>query len=334
MRNLIFKSVISLLICFGFLSLATVSHAVIESSGSAKPGISYPVAELGNCASKEECRSYCELEENRQACIDFGSKKGIYKENKGQGNARDRLILEKAKTDLGCSTKEACKILCESSDNADKCNAFAAKYGINPPKKTTDSTLLEKAKEILGCQTPDVCRELCQKSENREKCKEVVLKLSEAVTEKIQQECTTGKECELLKKNAENLRELQKKCQENATECLKKKTEIEKKLKEQKTEICKKNPKECEEMQKNVGRAQKAAMERAKLCKEKPEECSSKIVQEKKQKELERIELCKFKPEECENENAENEEEEEKEGEVQGIQKVPSFIEYLWNKFF
>ena len=43
--------------------------ASAETSG--KTIINFPVAELGNCANKTECKTFCDKTENIQACIDF-----------------------------------------------------------------------------------------------------------------------------------------------------------------------------------------------------------------------------------------------------------------------
>jgi len=35
------------------------------------PGVTFPVAELGNCGSRAECEAYCDLPENMEACLNF-----------------------------------------------------------------------------------------------------------------------------------------------------------------------------------------------------------------------------------------------------------------------
>lgn len=39
--------------------------------------ITFPIPELGNCESKEDCKSFCDLPENRSACVDFARSHGI-----------------------------------------------------------------------------------------------------------------------------------------------------------------------------------------------------------------------------------------------------------------
>ena len=36
-----------------------------------KHGITFPIAELGNCTNFSDCRNYCEDPVNRDTCIDF-----------------------------------------------------------------------------------------------------------------------------------------------------------------------------------------------------------------------------------------------------------------------
>ena len=77
--------------------------------------VTFPVAELGNCASKSECKLYCDDASHREACYTFAQSHGLM--NKDQVAAA-RLIVTK-KGPGGCSTKDACRIYCEDSAHAD-----------------------------------------------------------------------------------------------------------------------------------------------------------------------------------------------------------------------
>lgn len=163
-----------LLVCFLFFA-AQPSFAQ-ESTSSAdavkKFNITFPIVQLGNCTSVENCKEYCSDSANQEACTAFAKSKGFYKNpNEGQGNARQRLLLEKAKAELGCSTEEECKVFCSDPANKDKCAAFAKKYNIDTHSKNPRSKdILEKAMQVLGCNSPESCKAVCGQEANHEKC--------------------------------------------------------------------------------------------------------------------------------------------------------------------
>src|SRR3989344_9105259 len=71
-------AVLGLLTVFVFAQ-AQESFTVPQSTeaGLAASGVEFPVAELGNCGSKEACRAYCDEPGNMPACIDFAKAHGL-----------------------------------------------------------------------------------------------------------------------------------------------------------------------------------------------------------------------------------------------------------------
>jgi len=65
MRNYYFL----LIFVFVFLGILVLAQEL--------PGVTYPVAELGNCGSRAECEAYCDLPENMEACLDFAEAHGL-----------------------------------------------------------------------------------------------------------------------------------------------------------------------------------------------------------------------------------------------------------------
>lgn len=132
-------------------------------------GVTFPIAELGNCQSYYDCRNYCEDPVNSSACLNFGKKKGFYKDEQ---ELPKKEILEKAKKELGCDSNETCRSFCQVQTNYEKCNAFAKREGlsgghVDDPK---NKVVLEKAKEILGCDSYSTCASYCSDGANRGKC--------------------------------------------------------------------------------------------------------------------------------------------------------------------
>lgn len=141
-----------------------------QDSKLEKYGISFPIAQLGNCQDITSCHAYCDNPLNQEACISFAKAKGFYKED--SLSSKQQEILNQAKQELGCGTIESCKDFCQKAENIDRCSDFAQKHGLSGGK-TVDlqkQQILQKAKDILGCDSPDTCKEFCSKSENLQKC--------------------------------------------------------------------------------------------------------------------------------------------------------------------
>jgi len=165
---LFFSFIATLLIVFFFG--AGQALAQTPEDEAQKHGITFPIAELGNCANFSDCRNYCEDPVNRDTCIDFAKKKGFYQET----STRHEEILKSAKGELGCDSENACKAVCEQEVNHNKCFAFAKKYNlgggqVHDPSK---SEILEKAKTVLGCNSYESCRSFCENEANIQKCSE------------------------------------------------------------------------------------------------------------------------------------------------------------------
>lgn len=132
-----------------------------------KYGITFPIADLGNCNSFSECRNYCNDSSHQDACVAFARKKGFYKEPEH----KDQAILNDAKSLLGCDSETSCKTVCENPDNHDKCAAFAQKHNLGGPTSGIgNAQILQKAKGILGCDSESSCKTICEDPSNQQKC--------------------------------------------------------------------------------------------------------------------------------------------------------------------
>ncbi len=132
--------------------------------------VSFPIAQLGNCADYSSCRTYCEDPLNQKQCIEFAKKKGFYKEESIK--TADQTFWQKTKQALGCDNEASCRELCSQQANFDKCNGFAKENNLSggQTQDPTKQEILNKAKDVLGCSSYSSCMEFCQKSENKEKC--------------------------------------------------------------------------------------------------------------------------------------------------------------------
>src|SRR5256885_2273465 len=94
----IFAFIVAMVVTFVFATLTRAMENESSPGASQKYGITFPVAELGNCGSLAECRAYCQVEANHQACADFAKRKGFYKD-------KSQTLLADAKTELGCDSE-------------------------------------------------------------------------------------------------------------------------------------------------------------------------------------------------------------------------------------
>jgi len=171
------KYIFSIIIPFLFLTISlsvfvNISFAQEESEDKAKKfGIAFPVVELGNCSSVSECRTYCEDQTHRDTCVTFAKKKGFYKEP--EVDTKRQALIQSAKAELGCTSEESCKTICQQEANFEKCRSFAEKNGLETGQKNPgDKKVIEKAKEILGCDSKESCKAICEQEANRDKCSE------------------------------------------------------------------------------------------------------------------------------------------------------------------
>lgn len=137
--------------------------------------ITYPVADLGNCKDAANCFSYCSYPEHAMACYNFAMSHKIAKAKEIK-TVKIIKSLEAAKLELGCSTKDECRIFCSLSANFDKCRTFAAKEGLEEQTTASSSAristpeIIDAARAELGCNARLDCATFCAKAENREKC--------------------------------------------------------------------------------------------------------------------------------------------------------------------
>lgn len=96
----------------------------------AAAGITYPVAELGNCADKDACHAYCNEPARLEACIAFAKSHGLM--NAAEVDRAERFAREISGDGGpgGCRTPQACEAFCHDIRNLDVCVGFAREFGV------------------------------------------------------------------------------------------------------------------------------------------------------------------------------------------------------------
>lgn len=138
--------------------------------GDTTVNITYPITQLGNCASAQECFIYCNQPQNQYACLSYARQNGLVKNDTASESSPSAEIMQAAQTELGCSSKETCMALCNEQSNMDKCRTFAQNHGLGKEPTGLSAKVLQKAQTELGCDGTTSCSGFCQKVENRDKC--------------------------------------------------------------------------------------------------------------------------------------------------------------------
>lgn len=137
-------------------------------------GITFPVAELGNCSSKDECKEYCNDPANMEACIAFAETHGLMNKTEVQRAKKFRTTLERGESPGGCRTPDECEQLCSNIANIETCVAFAEKNGFKDKH-------VEEGKKIAqylktggqmpgGCTGKESCEAYCSDFSHAEEC--------------------------------------------------------------------------------------------------------------------------------------------------------------------
>lgn len=172
--KIILAGVIALLAIFLLFVKGTYAQSPTPTTATPSPdqGLTFPIADLGDCANIGECTTYCEDPVNSSKCVEYAKEKGFYKDDEVH-SATDEFWKD-AKDDLGCDDLASCLDFCRQDGNFDKCDAYAkgkdllGGYVQEPDKPQ----FLEKAKEILGCDSAASCVTFCDNTANEQKCSE------------------------------------------------------------------------------------------------------------------------------------------------------------------
>ncbi len=172
MKNIILTATLFLLFSMTFVAGGIMAQTQDNPEANAKKyGVTFPIAELGNCANFSACKTYCDDATHGDQCIAFAKKKGFYKQI--EQDTRRKALLQAARSELGCTSEEQCRAVCHQQENFEKCSNFAKKNGIDThPQEPGNKNIIEKAQTILGCNSEQSCRAVCEQDANKEKCSE------------------------------------------------------------------------------------------------------------------------------------------------------------------
>ncbi len=150
------------------VTLATAN----ETSGTV--GITFPIAELGDCTDKAACKAYCDGGEHMDACIAFGKAHGLMSKDEADNSSKFKDSVKGGKGPGGCTSPETCKAYCSDVSHTDECVAFSEQHGFK-------GAALEKGKKLAsylksggkmpgGCTDGVSCKAYCTDLAHAKEC--------------------------------------------------------------------------------------------------------------------------------------------------------------------
>ncbi|OHA91020.1 MAG: hypothetical protein A2758_01365 [Candidatus Zambryskibacteria bacterium RIFCSPHIGHO2_01_FULL_49_18] len=121
----------------------------------------------GGCTIKEECRSYCNIDSNKEECLTFAVEKGMMTQEEAD---KARKFLNQ--TGPGGCRGDECKNYCEDPTHTEECLKFAVENGMIDEAQ---AARMRKMKEIAemsgpgGCKGQE-CRAYCEDEAHMEEC--------------------------------------------------------------------------------------------------------------------------------------------------------------------
>lgn len=175
-KNISSNSLISFSILFAgiLIGFALITSGALSAQASSIDDIVYPVAELGDCENKLECKAYCNDIEHMDECIAFAEVHNLMSKREIK-DAREFARAGLRQGPGGCTTHEQCENYCEDINNIEECLAFAEKHDMIPKEELREArqvakALREGAELPGGCTDKRSCDTYCQDGAHIEEC--------------------------------------------------------------------------------------------------------------------------------------------------------------------
>lgn len=150
--------------------LLALALFVVPVAASSPFDIEFPIPELGGCAEKNACKTYCEDSANHDACFAFAAKHGL-------GASKEEVDetlkeLEKDGGPGGCAQNAAnpaiaCKQYCDDASRIEECVAYAKDHNLMDRQELAEAekvvaALKRGAKLPPQCTDARSCKETCE----------------------------------------------------------------------------------------------------------------------------------------------------------------------------
>lgn len=150
-------------------SVAIAAAIVFVAYASSPFDIEFPIAELGNCADKVACKTYCDKPTNVQACDAFAANHGLGGRVEGEGKANVDAFVAAVEEDGGpdgqcgkaADPVKACKSACDESANTVSCIRYALHKNLVEGRERVEMAKVLAALE-RGVAMPPGGKEACE----------------------------------------------------------------------------------------------------------------------------------------------------------------------------
>ena len=137
--------------------------AAMAASAASIFDITFPIPELGNCANKEACKTYCDDVSHADDCAAFGKAHGL-------GNqASQQTTTALSAGPGGCASASACKTYCDDAAHFNECINFAEQHGLLS-KKEIQQARKPVTKGPGGCSGIEECKVYCGDAAHNLEC--------------------------------------------------------------------------------------------------------------------------------------------------------------------
>ena len=162
--------IVGIIISAAFFSIvsAQTNEPVDPTTDAIISQITFPISDLGGCTDKATCKTYCDISEHKNTCIEFGERYGLL----SLRQAKLARILKDAKGPGGCEGR-GCEIYCGNRDHIEECVNFGERHEIMTNEELQIARKLQGAlnrgiKLPNNCKTRDECKRICNDTENTE----------------------------------------------------------------------------------------------------------------------------------------------------------------------
>lgn len=157
---------------FYLIVIITIITVAYVLQVQAQNNITYPIAELGGCKNKTECKAYCDQIDHIQQCINFAEQHNLLS---AQEIKEARKIAKVGTGPGGCTSKAACQAYCDNIQHINECLQFAEEHDIIPKSEIAEARKVAKAvnagvKFPGGCTSKASCDAYCSVAAHMEEC--------------------------------------------------------------------------------------------------------------------------------------------------------------------
>ena len=137
-------------------------------------GITFPIPELGKCASRTACRNYCNDPSNLDTCTTFAKVHGLMNEAQAARAEKFVSVLKSEQGPGGCDSPRSCESFCSNTQNLDACVQWATDHNL----KNDNLATAQKIQKFLksggqlpgGCNSRETCAAYCSDFGHAEEC--------------------------------------------------------------------------------------------------------------------------------------------------------------------